>query len=305
MLLLSELGAKLKEARIAKDYNLEDLQEMTKIQKRYLVGIEEGNYSIMPGKFYVRAFIKQYADAVDLNSEQLFEEYKNEIPDAQQIQLPPEQLSRVRTKTRTSEPSSNVMNVLPKVLGVIVIVAVVFVIWFIVQKNAHNAEDASPKNSATNVSLDEPEKTKSNDQKEDKTQSTSKEVVKNEDAKKVETKKEDTAPVKKEQTLKVLGTSGRATTYELSNVDVFKLSISSKGSTWIGVSDENDKSLFQGMLTTGMEKSFDLSNNKQAFIVVGNAADTTIKVNDKQLEYKLSPTGEVRQDIIIQYKKVQ
>ena len=305
MFLLSELGAKLKEARIAKDYNLEDLQEMTKIQKRYLVGIEEGNYSIMPGKFYVRAFIKQYADAVDLNSEQLFEEYKNEIPDAQQIQLPPEQLSRVRTKTRTSEPSSNVMNVLPKILGVIVIVAVVFVIWFIVQKNAHNAEDASPKNSAANVSLDEPKKTKSNDQKEDKTQSTSKEVVKNEDAKKIETKKEDTAPVKKEQILKVLGTSGRATTYELSNVDVFKLSISSKGNTWIGVSDENDKSLYQGMLTTGMEKSFDLSNNKQAFIVVGNAADTTIKVNDKQLEYKLSPTGEVRQDIIIQYKKVQ
>jgi cytoskeletal protein RodZ len=293
--LLSELGAKLKEARIAKEYSLDDLQEITKIQKRYLLGIEEGNYGIMPGKFYVRAFIKQYADAVDLNSEQLFEEHKNEIPEAQQIQLPPEQLSRVKTKTTSSEPSSNVMNVLPKVLGVVALVVVVFVIWFFVQKNANNADDTSPKTNDSNVSLVESDKAKSNDKKDVKQESTPKEEV----------KKEEQVPVKKEQVLKVLGTSGRATTYELSSVDTFKLSISSKGNTWIGVSDENDKSLFQGILTTGMSKSFDLSNNKQAFIVVGNAADTTIKVNDKELEYKLSPTGEVRQDIIIQYKKEQ
>ena len=51
MLLLTELGARLKEARLAKGYSLEDLQEITKIQKRYLIGIEEGNYSIMPGSF--------------------------------------------------------------------------------------------------------------------------------------------------------------------------------------------------------------------------------------------------------------
>ena len=63
---MTELGARLKEARLAKGYSLEDLQEITKIQKRYLIGIEEGNYSIMPGSFYVRAFIKQYAEAVGL-----------------------------------------------------------------------------------------------------------------------------------------------------------------------------------------------------------------------------------------------
>ena len=34
----------------------------------------------MPGKFYARAFIKQYAEAVGLEPEELFEEYKNEIP---------------------------------------------------------------------------------------------------------------------------------------------------------------------------------------------------------------------------------
>ena len=53
---MTELGTILKEARIAKNLSLDDLQEITKIQKRYLIGIEEGNYSLMPGKFYVTSF---------------------------------------------------------------------------------------------------------------------------------------------------------------------------------------------------------------------------------------------------------
>ena len=80
MLWLTELGTRLKEARLSKGYSLDDLQEITKIQKRYLIGIEEGNYSIMPGTFYVRAFIKQYAEAVGLDSNEIFRKFKNEIP---------------------------------------------------------------------------------------------------------------------------------------------------------------------------------------------------------------------------------
>ena len=71
MLYLTELGNRLKEARLVKGLSLDDLQEITKIQKRYLIGIEEGNYSMMPGKFYVRAFIKQYAEAVGLEPEEI------------------------------------------------------------------------------------------------------------------------------------------------------------------------------------------------------------------------------------------
>jgi cytoskeletal protein RodZ len=61
---VTELGNRLKEARLAKGLSLEDLQSITKIQKRYLIGIEEGNYSSMPGNFYVRAFVKQYQQLI-------------------------------------------------------------------------------------------------------------------------------------------------------------------------------------------------------------------------------------------------
>ena len=77
MLVVTELGQKLTEAREAKGLSIDQLHEITKIQKRHLVAIEEGNYDVLPGAFYARAFIKQYADAVGLNGEELLVEYQS------------------------------------------------------------------------------------------------------------------------------------------------------------------------------------------------------------------------------------
>ena len=107
---MTELGNRLKEAREAKGLSLDDLQELTKIQKRYLIGIEEGNYSMMPGKFYVRAFIKQYCEAVGLDSEEIFEQYKSEIPSVYSEELP-EQLSRVQSRKTSGRSIQRLRNV--------------------------------------------------------------------------------------------------------------------------------------------------------------------------------------------------
>lgn len=51
MLVVTELGQKLKEARETKGLSVDQLHEITKIQKRHLVAIEEGNYDVLPGAF--------------------------------------------------------------------------------------------------------------------------------------------------------------------------------------------------------------------------------------------------------------
>lgn len=71
------IGETLRDARIAKGYTLDDLQQTTKIQKRYLIAIEDGNFADLPGDFYVRAFIKQYADTVGLDGNELLESYSD------------------------------------------------------------------------------------------------------------------------------------------------------------------------------------------------------------------------------------
>ncbi|OAB45048.1 helix-turn-helix domain-containing protein [Paenibacillus antarcticus] len=73
---MSELGQQLREARLEKGMSLDDVQEMTKIRKRYLEAIEAGDYKVLPGNFYVRAFIKTYAETVGLNPDELLEGHK-------------------------------------------------------------------------------------------------------------------------------------------------------------------------------------------------------------------------------------
>lgn len=46
-----EVGKKLHDARVAKGYTLDDLQQATKIQKRYLIAIEDEKFDELPGDF--------------------------------------------------------------------------------------------------------------------------------------------------------------------------------------------------------------------------------------------------------------
>ncbi len=79
-MVVSELGQQLREARLARGLSLDDIQEMTKIRKRYLEAIEMGDYKVLPGSFYVRAFIKTYAETVGLDADELLAEHRQNVP---------------------------------------------------------------------------------------------------------------------------------------------------------------------------------------------------------------------------------
>jgi len=77
---MSDLGNLLRKARENRGYTLDDIQEITKIRKRYLEAIENGDYKVLPGSFYVRAFVKTYAETVGLNAEEVLRLYQKELP---------------------------------------------------------------------------------------------------------------------------------------------------------------------------------------------------------------------------------
>src|SRR5699024_1381740 len=141
-----DIGAKLKEARVAKGLSLESLQETTKIQKRYLIAIEEGNFQILPGKFYARAFIKEYANAVDLDPNELLEEHKEEVPKTEEQEEKEKiEYSRIERSRRESKArGSSLSSYFPTILTVLVVVAVLFAVWLFVQQvlSGHEASEA-------------------------------------------------------------------------------------------------------------------------------------------------------------------
>ncbi|RKN86455.1 helix-turn-helix domain-containing protein [Paenibacillus ginsengarvi] len=103
---MSDLGQLLKKARLDRGISLDELEEMTKIRKRYLEAIEDGDYKVLPGSFYVRAFIKSYSESVGLDPNEVLALYGNAIP-AQTVETTAEPtIRRKRTNARNTEKLS-------------------------------------------------------------------------------------------------------------------------------------------------------------------------------------------------------
>lgn len=282
--------------------SLDDLQTVTKIQKRYLQGIEEGNYSMMPGPFYVRAFIKQYAEAVDLEPEELFEQYKSEIPTTFNEDIP-EKLSRVQSRKSISGNNSKFFDILPKILVVAFIIGALAVIWYFYSKNAGDSTNEPVENSNEETTYEQSE-------------NLSREEVKEEDPVKEEKpadeEEEAADPVEEEekeptttQEVTMVETKGKSTVYELKNAEKFELKLVSTGETWVNVKNGKGYSFFQGILKQGSTDSHtqDFTNETEAVLTIGNAVNTEIYVNDQKLEYATPPSDIVTQNITIRFTK--
>nr|WP_235888019.1 helix-turn-helix domain-containing protein [Neobacillus paridis] len=296
-MLVTELGNRLKEARLAKNLSLDDLQSITKIQKRYLIGIEEGNYSSMPGNFYVRAFIKQYAEALGLNPEEIFETYKSEIPASFNEELP-QQLSRVNTHKSITEGNSKIFDVLPKVLIGVFIIGVMGILYYFLPYFAGNDAKESNNNKNEQVKVE-------NNLNQAKTTEKAEPQNKNQDNGDNEGSKEETTttPAETQQQLSVVNSQGKRTTFELKNADQFVVKLVSKGKTWVSITNGKGKTFYSGMLQTEQagSKTVDLTGESSAYIIVGNAVNTEIFINDQKLEYAVDPAKIVQQNITIQY----
>lgn len=283
-------------AREEKGISLDQLQSMTKIQKKYLVGIEKGDYSQIPGKFYVRAFIKQYAEAVGIESDELFEEYKSEIPVTREEDISG-QLSRVQSRRPVSNAGSKAMELMPKIVIGIVIVLVLFLIWYFITKDSNEEGTVSQsENPAVDVE-------QSNDI------APSKEKGKNDegnsgDTKKGNDKKDKAESDSNEEKLQPGNVTGNTTTYTLSGTDEFEVEVkaSEQGETWVKIGSP-DEVLFQGMLQNGDSQKFDLSGKAEVNIRTGKAPDTEISVNGNPLVYELEPNQNVTQNIKIKHSK--
>ena len=128
------IGEKLKEARLQQNMTLDELQQITKIQKRYLIAIEENEFDSMPGTFYVRAFIRQYANAVGLDGNNLVDIYDgkdSKEPVEEAIQF--ETLDASRTQIYDDDEKSSWVKNLPAIvfslIGLSILIVVLYISW--------------------------------------------------------------------------------------------------------------------------------------------------------------------------------
>jgi cytoskeletal protein RodZ len=300
---LSELGQRLKQARTEKNITLEELQSVTKIQKRYLQNVEEGNFDALPGVFYARAFVKQYAEAVGLDPEMVFEEYKNELPSTQKEGIP-EQLSRVnRTKAEVNASNSKVFQLLPKVLVTVVIIGIAVTVWSLLQKDNPTDQVEQPETETKTeieVNTENPLKISAADESNEEDESNANEE---------EAEKDTGAPeeVQPAHQIELVETSGRTSTYNLTNTNQFLVEVSTTGETWLDLKNGKNKKFYSAMLTAKDTDeipnvtSYDYSNEEVAIIRLGYSENATIKINGQVLEIPKEPKD--LQNITINFVK--
>lgn len=295
MLLLTELGARLKEARLAKGYSLEDLQEITKIQKRYLVGIEEGNYSIMPGSFYVRAFIKQYAEAVGLDPEELLDQFKKDVPGTQNEEVVQSYAQSPSRRKLSNRSSSKTMESMPKItvaLFIIVIIAVISILYWAKSKESPAiVGDDSPvveyeKPQVTPPVTDEPADGAEEDTPEEDTVE--------------EQEPEEQTPA---QAISPGTVNGDDVNFEVSGTNEMKIRVEVSGNaSWIAFRNTQGVDNLGRVYNPGETIEYDATTDGYVRIRLGSAASAKVFVNDEEV---ISPSDRTTQNFIIQLVQEQ
>jgi len=288
-----EIGARLKEAREEKNISLDSLQETTKIQKRYLVAIEEGNLQVLPGKFYARAFIKEYANAVGLDPNELLEEYKEEVPKTEdETEVQYSRMQRTR-KDSSAEKNNAIFSLLPTIIVILLVIGIFFAAWYFIQLAVSNGDTDSPEEQNDNeeIIINNPEENTDGDAGtgEEETEDTNEEA--NEEPEEEESEAE--LSIVEEET------SGTNSTFDLNDAgDEVTLTLESSGNTWLEIENEAGESLFFGEFSEDQSPvELDVSDEESVYFNIGNAADLMIIFNDIELEYPIDPNENVVQRI--------
>ena len=262
-----QIGKKLRDARQAKGYTLDDLQQLTKIQKRYLIAIEDEKFDELPGDFYVRAFIKQYADTVGLDGNELLKEFNEQLPMAKTEEYSDHISQAVETRANrrktVSQGVSKVRQYMPTIIIACVIVIVLAAIWVTAIVRGH--QDASTKidNSSVSVSGESRKKSSSS-------------------VKKSSTKPKKSAAIK----LTEASRNNNSVTYNAASLKKdAKLQIKTSGRAWNSVTTDGTSALSRTMDANSTANVTIKRTTNTVVITVGNASATTLKLGNKKINF--------------------
>ncbi len=93
------LGTKLKELRCGQTMSLDMVAEKTRIQRKYLVALERGDYASLPDPIYTRNYIRMYARLLDADEKYFLELYEEECGQCDLVaplQTPRQRIQRIQ-----------------------------------------------------------------------------------------------------------------------------------------------------------------------------------------------------------------
>ncbi|MDD6431932.1 MAG: DUF4115 domain-containing protein [Lactobacillaceae bacterium] len=261
-----EIGKKLQKARQAKGYTLDDLQQITKIQKRYLIAIEDEKFDELPGDFYVRAFVKQYADTVGLDGDDLLKEYEDDLPKAKTAEYSDHIAQAVESRASQRKTIGNQVSksrrYVPTIIITVVIILVLAAIWFTAIARSHRDSSTRIDNSSVSVSGESRKKASSSSKKVVK--KTAKDTIK----------------------LKQTSRNDTSVTYTADKLTAdTTLQINPADRAWMQV-QANNNNLLNRTLNANEKTSVKVAKDTTSLVItVGNARSTKLRIGNQTIDF--------------------
>jgi cytoskeleton protein RodZ len=148
-----EIGPVLEQARKDRGLSLGEVEQATKIRKRYLQGLERDDYAALPDAIYARGFLKTYANFLGLDGERLAWQLKNRRAPRRErhaggAQAPSasldEPLISPRGLSGTGNRRVSGATVLALLVGLVALGAVIGTLYYIGRGSGTAAEDPAP-----------------------------------------------------------------------------------------------------------------------------------------------------------------
>jgi cytoskeleton protein RodZ len=95
---MGELGEKLRGERERKGIGIDEIEAETRIRAKFLLALEEERFDVLPGPAYVRAFVRDYAEQLGLDPQELVNELNTRpelVPPDEVVMVPPRQVAEV------------------------------------------------------------------------------------------------------------------------------------------------------------------------------------------------------------------
>lgn len=260
------IGQVLRSRRESLGMTLLDLEKKIKIQRKYIEMIERNEFDHLPNPDYTRGFINKYAQAVNMNGDELINQHIEELPTTK-LSAKEASAHIKHVKTESSKDNS-ARKLLAWLLGIIL---TLFLIWLIFSNfilTDRNSEwQAEDINKSRNVAVEKKTEEKPATAKQDSNSS------------KTQAKQKS----KTEEPLKLTykNFDGANLAYEIESKEQLEVKIDSKTPTWVQVLDDKKKNYaYKEMTKETMKIDKDA---KSITLISGNSTVMDVYINGKKV----------------------
>ena len=80
------IGDLLRRERERQNLSIKDIEKATSIRALYIDAIEKGEYKTLPGEVYAKGFVRNYANYLELNANEIVNAFNEEMHPQEELQ---------------------------------------------------------------------------------------------------------------------------------------------------------------------------------------------------------------------------